>query len=64
MLDNAEVRQTYRDNYQLAIEEGHKEEASRIAWEWTWAAVERQFAQIKGNYMAWQQDAINKAHFG
>lgn len=64
MLDQDKVLVAYRANYEMAIEDGHTEDASKIAWEWTEEAIMRRFVQIKGQHEAAREDAVNKAHFG
>jgi hypothetical protein len=64
MLDKDKVLAKYRENYQMAIDDGHTEEASRIAWEWTWNDFENAFVAIKTQHDAELQENINKTFFG
>ena len=64
MLNTEQITQRYRDNYQMACEEGHQDEAERIAWDWTEQEMMRQFWRFKEQCQAAKQEAINKAHFG
>jgi hypothetical protein len=64
MLNEAEVLARYRENYEMAIEDGHAENASKVAWQWTEEEVMRRFVQIRGQHKAAQQEAVNLAHFG
>jgi len=48
----------YDLNYEIAVDEGHQEEASRIAWEWTEKEYTRMFHRVKGQKQAQQQEEI------
>lgn len=57
------VRKQYRSNYHMVIEDGHTDEAERIAWEWTEEEFRSLFARIKDQYQAEHQEAINRAFY-
>jgi hypothetical protein len=63
-LDTDAVLGLYRENYVMAIEDGHTDNASKIAWEWTEQTVMDRFTSIKAHHEAAQQEAINKTFFG
>jgi hypothetical protein len=63
-MDEQKVLAAYRMAYDNAVEDGHTEDASRIAWDWVWGYIERKFAEIKGRHEAGHAEAVNKAHFG
>ena len=48
----------------MAIEEGHAEDATKIAWEWTEEEMMRLFYRYSLQHIDAHQEAINKAHFG
>lgn len=64
MLDERKVRQAYQENYQMAIEDGHQDNARKVAWEWTEEAIQRQLAMIKDRQYWQHVDAVNKAFYG
>jgi hypothetical protein len=64
MLNDAAVLAKYRENYEMAIEDGHTENASKIAWIWTEEAILNSLFRIKENHEAGHNEAINKAFFG
>lgn len=64
MLDEQKVLERYRENYQMACEDGHGEKAEQVAWEWTEEAVARQLAMIKDRRFWAHVDAVNKAFYG
>lgn len=53
------IREQYRMNYEMAIDDGHTDEAENIAWAWTEEAMTRQFHKVKGQHEAARQEAIN-----
>ena len=64
MLDQDKVLVAYHANYDMAIGDGHTDAASKIAWEWTWEAIQRRFTQIKAAHEGAKEEAVNKTHFG
>jgi len=58
------INAEYELNYWCAVGDGHQEDSARIAWEWTYETMIRQFHNVKGQREAAQQEAINKAFFG
>lgn len=57
------INAEYDSNYALAVDEGHQDEASAVAWQWTEEAMMRLFHRIKGQREAAKQEAINLAFF-
>lgn len=64
MLNRLEILILYRENYDLAVEEGFGESSAEIAWERTRERLLRLFDRLK-DQIYWQQvEGVNKAFFG
>lgn len=53
----------YDLNYEMAVDDGHTDEASDIAWQWTEEEYIRMFHKVKGQKEAERQEAIS-LHLG
>ena len=63
MIDKDKLFARWQHFYDTAIEDGHREKSREIAWEWTWEAIEGEFARIKGQHEATHEEAINQAFY-
>jgi hypothetical protein len=61
MLDKAKVMAKYWENYRMAIEDGHTEQAEDIAWDWTEQDMQHEFVRVKSQFHWQKVDEMNLA---
>lgn len=55
------MKDLFKQNYQVSIEDGHTDKADRVAWDWTEEQFSMLFQRIKQQYKDEHQEAVFKA---